>query len=171
MVDFGDGRRLRASIDLQRISFLDDVVHHRCDDVRRFGVDDGILVVCVQQHLIQALLHGVSADEIRSLLFDELFKSARRSRMICRSHDILQHRVAGQAFGGVSALSDAAFSQFQNLTTFISPRFIRLKLYIYSGLTNESDFMRSVQHRSSWKMTWRMYGTATSIATEFRGTR
>src|SRR5688572_31654712 len=81
-------------------------------------MNDGVLVICVQQHLIQTLLHGVCADEIRSLLSDELFKSATRSRMIGRSHVILLQGWRVRRSAVLPAPSDAASladSEPQNL--------------------------------------------------------
>jgi hypothetical protein len=96
--DFGVLRPTRAPAQIQPV---EDLLHERCDHMGSLRVRNGILTFRVQKRLVQALLHGLGADESRSLFFDELFKSARRSRMIVRSHVILLTRVAGQAFGGV----------------------------------------------------------------------
>jgi hypothetical protein len=89
-------RLTRAPAQIHEIQPVEDLLHERCDHMGSLRVRNGILTF-----LVQALLHGLGADESRSLFFDELFKSARRSRMIGRSHVILLTRVAGQAFGGV----------------------------------------------------------------------
>jgi hypothetical protein len=94
-------RLTRAPAQIHEIQPVEDLLHERCDHMGSLRVRNGILTFRVQKRLVQALLHGLGADESRSLFFDELFKSARRSRMIGRSHVILLTRVAGQAFGGV----------------------------------------------------------------------
>lgn len=85
---------------MQAIQLVDRALDQCCDDACGLGIDDRILAICVQQHFVQAILHGMRADELRSLRSDFLFKSVVRSLMICRA--ILLCRVAGQAFGGAS---------------------------------------------------------------------
>jgi hypothetical protein len=48
---------LWRSAKVHGIQLFDRVFHERCDDVRGLGIRDRILAVCVQQNLIQALLH------------------------------------------------------------------------------------------------------------------
>jgi hypothetical protein len=101
--------------------------------VSSFGVDDGVVVICVKQHLVQAVLYRVSADEIRSLLFDELFKSAMRFRMIGRSHVILPKGWLGQAFGGVTSTVGRRFLAVSEHNHPYISRLHWVKLYIHSG--------------------------------------
>jgi hypothetical protein len=94
---------------IHRIQSREDAFHERCDHVRGLCVHDRVLAFRVQQRPIQALLHGMRADELRSLLGYQSFKNALRSLMICRSHVILSIRVAGQAFGGVTSTVERRF--------------------------------------------------------------
>lgn len=74
----------RAGTKIHVIQPVEDLLHECCDDVRNLRVHDGILCVDVQEHLVQALLYRVRADELCSLRVDCLFKSALRSLMIMR---------------------------------------------------------------------------------------
>jgi hypothetical protein len=123
------------------VQLVDSVLHQGCDHLRSFSVHDGIFALRVQQNLIQALLHGVCAHELRSLCGDRLFKSALRSLMIWCKHVILLNRVACQAFGGVLSTVGRRFFTIQNLG-FLPPSKLAetlgayvawASLYIHSG--------------------------------------
>jgi hypothetical protein len=104
-------RLFRHSTKMYVIQLVDCIIHERCDDARSLCVHHRIFALRVQQNFVQALLHGVGAHELCSFCGDRLFKSALRSLMIRCKHVILLGRVACQAFGGVSAPSDAACSR------------------------------------------------------------
>jgi hypothetical protein len=127
------------------IQLVDDVLHERCDHLRGSCVHDGIFAFRVQQHLIQALLHGVCAHELCSFCGDRLFKSARRSLMIWCKHVILLIRVACQAFGGVLSTVGRRFFAIQNLRSFSPSEFQRK----HSALMSRGHYCTSSQNAAT----------------------
>lgn len=64
----------------------------------------------------------------------------------------------------VAGKQDVTFAQLPGQTKL----FLETHLYIATGSTFPGDFKRSMQHRSSLKMTWRVYGIEAEDETDGR---